>query len=149
MRLLVAVFVTFLALLASCSLASTGDPEPKDEGKPSGSTCPDGSTLTYENFARPFMQNYCVRCHSSTLTGDARNGAPEFHDFDSEEGILAVANHVDEKAAAGPDAINKVMPKNGPAPTEEERRMLGEWLACERAEAPDGGSSHHPEDAGH
>ncbi len=37
---------------------------------------------------------------------------------------------IDTIAAAGPDAVNTEMPPDTPAPTEEERRKLGEWLAC-------------------
>lgn len=109
-----------------------GECEPEVEfGPPSGATCPDGSTLTYESFAKPFMEKYCTSCHSSTLVGDARQGATDYHDFDSENGILAVADHVDWKAASGPDATNELMPVgSGPKPTVVERAQLGEWLAC-------------------
>lgn len=103
-------------------------------GPPTGAICPAGSTLTYENFAKPFMETYCTSCHASTLTGDARQGAPLYHDFDSKDGILAVADHVDYKAASGPDATNELMPiGSGPTPTLAERQQLGEWLACELA----------------
>jgi uncharacterized membrane protein len=96
-----------------------------------GSTCPDGSTLSYENFGRDFMERYCTRCHSSELSRAERMGAPLFHDFDTFEGIFQVEGHVDEQAAAGPDATNRFMPPDGEMPTDEERRQLGEWIACE------------------
>ncbi len=102
-------------------------------GPPTASACPPDSTLTYESFGKGFMESYCTRCHSSTLTGDARNGASLYHDFDSLDGVLAVADHVDAKAAAGPGATNELMPIGGPTPTVEERKQLGEWLACELA----------------
>jgi uncharacterized membrane protein len=102
-----------------------------ETGTPSGAAC--DSTLTYENFGMTFMASYCTHCHSSTLTGTARNGAPEDHDFDTLEGILLVAEHIDEYAAAGPDATNEDMPPTGAAPTQDEREMLGAWLACELA----------------
>ena len=76
------------------------------------------------------MDAYCTRCHSSELHGEDRNGAPLFHDFDTEMGILVVAGHIDEWAAAGPDATNRLMPPDGDTPTDDERRQLGEWLAC-------------------
>jgi len=103
------------------------------EGVPTQSVCPPGSTLTYDTFGRPFMESYCTRCHSSTLSGSARMGAPEFHDFDTRNGIIAVAEHVDEYAGAGPAAVNTIMPPSGARPAEAERRQLGEWLACELA----------------
>lgn len=101
------------------------------EGKPSGATCPTGSTLTYDNFGQTFMTTYCVSCHDSAKTGAARNGAPAFHDFDTLNGIKSVSNHVDEYAAAGPSSVNEIMPEgDGPFPTLAEREMLGEWIAC-------------------
>jgi uncharacterized membrane protein len=113
----------------SCSDEHDGDLH-EEEGVATGAVCPSGSTLTYDDFARPFMTSYCTRCHSSTLSGAARNGAPAGHDFDTEAGILAVADHVDGLAAAGPNAVNTAMPPDGAKPTEAERRQLGEWLAC-------------------
>jgi hypothetical protein len=44
--------------------------------------------------------------------------------------IRANSTTVDEQAAAGADAVNTAMPEGSPAPTEAERRQLGEWLAC-------------------
>ena len=99
-------------------------------GPPTASACPPGSTLTYNNFGKPFMETYCTRCHASDRTGDARNGAPAFHDFDSLIGIKQVADHVDQTAASGPAATNMSMPPDGARPTLAERQMLGEWIAC-------------------
>lgn len=100
-------------------------------GTASGAAC--DASLTYENFGMSFMASYCTSCHSSTLSGADRNGAPAGEDFDTIEGILAAAEHIDEHAAAGPDAANEDMPPSGPMPTDAEREMLGAWLACETA----------------
>jgi len=102
----------------------------EEEGTPSGAVCPEDSSLTWDNFARPFMDSYCTRCHSTTLTGASRQGAPNDHNFDSAEQVRQELDHTDEQAAAGPDSVNVLMPIGGPKPTEEERRKLGEWLAC-------------------
>src|SRR6185295_10619510 len=92
----------FWASIALCAVAC-GDPVEETEGGPTGSVCPDDSTLTYESFGRAFMTAYCTRCHSSTLEGSSRQGAPSDHDFDTLEGIEATpAEHIDEEAAAGP-----------------------------------------------
>ena len=98
-----------------------------------GTVCPDPDpmTLTYDNFGKSFMDKYCTWCHASDLPRSKRNGAPLYHDFDTFDGIIVVADHVDEYAAAGPDATNTLMPPDGTAPSEEERLQLGEWLACE------------------
>lgn len=100
-----------------------------EEGTPSGAEC--DSSITYENFGASFMTTYCTSCHSSTLSGAARNGAPDDHDFDSLDEIVSLAEHIDEYAAAGPEAFNEAMPPSGPMPTDAEREMLGAWLACE------------------
>jgi hypothetical protein len=99
-------------------------------GPPTGSTCPATSTLTYDTFGEPFMTSYCTRCHSSTLMGSERQGAPLLHDFNTRSGILAFISHIDETTASGPDATNTQMPADGATPTLAERQMLGEWLAC-------------------
>lgn len=97
----------------------------------SGATCPPGSTLTYTSFAKGFVDTYCVRCHSSQLAGEeARQKAPEGVDYDTHDGVRANADKIDERAAAGPDSINDSMPPDGALPTEEDRRRLGEWIAC-------------------
>lgn len=104
-------------------------------GKPTETVCPPGgTTLNYEGFAKPFMEEYCTRCHHSDLVGSARQGAPDLHDFNTYFGIRGVANHIDESAAAGPASTNRRMPHEGAAPTDEERFLLGEWIACDTPE---------------
>ncbi len=100
------------------------------EGTPSGAACPNDSTLTWDNFGKGFMDSYCTRCHSTNLTGAARQGAPNDHNFESVALIGEQIDHIDEATAAGPNAVNTAMPIGSPTPTEAERRMLGEWLAC-------------------
>jgi len=118
--------LVLMTLAAACG----GDDAPV-AGVATESVCPTVSPPTYDSFGKQFMTAYCVKCHSSEKVGAARNGAPEFHDFDTLEGILLVAEHVDEYAAAGPAGVNTLMPKINPKPSEAERRKLGEWLACE------------------
>lgn len=92
--------------------------------------CPPASTLTYENFGKAFVESYCTRCHSTAKTGDARMGAPAFHDFDSLLGIQQVTVHIDRTTGSGPAGTNEVMPPSDPKPTLEERQKLAEWIAC-------------------
>src|SRR4051812_12351624 len=76
-------------------------------GQPTGATCPQDSELTYETFARDFMESYCTRCHASSLHSVDRQGAPSDHNFDTLAGLRATdSDHIDEQAAAGPDANN-------------------------------------------
>lgn len=115
------------ACVISCLGACTSKPT---LGPPTQSVCPSDSTLTYQSFGKPFMDHYCVDCHDSNKTGAARQGAPDFHDFNTVLGIRGVANHIDESSAAGPAAFNDSMPEDDPKPSDEERKKLGEWLAC-------------------
>ena len=102
----------------------------KPIGPPSGADCPDGSSLTYANFGKDFVSKYCLRCHSRSVKGDARMGAPSDHNFDTLSEIELLAMHMDQKAGAGPDSTNEMMPPSNPKPTLDERKKLGEWLAC-------------------
>jgi hypothetical protein len=104
-------------------------------GPPTETQCPPGgTTLDYASFAQPFMEAYCTRCHSSELVGAQRQGAPSFHDFDTYFGIVGVADHIDETTAGGPAAMNRGMPQDGDLPSDAERLMLGEWIACDLPE---------------
>ncbi|MDB4932139.1 MAG: hypothetical protein JWM10_4623 [Myxococcaceae bacterium] len=89
-------------------------------GNASGATCPTTSTLTYDNFGRQFFASYCDRCHAAGTMPSYRTVAE----------IRAGTSLIDSEAAAGPSAVNTLMPESGAAPTEAERRQLGEWLAC-------------------
>ena len=128
------------ALLALTGVASCGGDDAHPEGKGSGAVCPPGSTLTYENFGRTFMQTYCTRCHASALMGDARKGAPADHNFDTLSQIRFFADHIDGRAAAGPSSVTTSMPPDDTKPSEENRRKLGEWLACETGSDEDSGT---------
>lgn len=90
-------------------------------GDATGSTCPPDSTLSYASFGQAFMQSNCLSCH--------RAGGPESPTLSSLEQIRANRDGIDRAAASGPNATNTFMPEGGSVATEE-RRKLGEWLAC-------------------
>jgi cytochrome c1 len=118
--------------VGSCSDEEHADEEHADEelGTPTQAVCPTTQTLTYTNFGQAFMASYCLRCHSESVMGDARNGAPTDHNFDQLDVIRSLAGHIDEYAGSGPAATNTVMPINEPRPSIGERQQLSEWLAC-------------------
>jgi uncharacterized membrane protein len=78
------------------------------------------------------MATYCIDCHSAQ-TSD-RHSAPSDINFDSMDDIRAHLDDIDVEAAAGPQATNTTMPeldaKVAKAPTQAEREMLGQFLAC-------------------
>lgn len=126
--------MTSRALLACIVLvaAAACDDAPRAEshGAPTGSTCPPDNTLTYQSFGQDFMTAYCTRCHASTLSGPDRLDAPVGYDFDTLGGVRQHLAHIDVHAAAGPLTVNDGMPETDPRPSVEERRMLGQWIAC-------------------
>ena len=123
-----------LAPLFALSVLSCGSPAPLAPpagGGPSGATCPADSTLTYKNFAADFFATYCTRCHDSSLSGTARNGAPPDRNYDTLSGLVETGpTLIDHAAAASPTHTNTFMPPSDPRPTQAEREQLGEWLAC-------------------
>jgi hypothetical protein len=122
--------VCFSSALALCLFAfgCSDDPTPT----PTEASCPTANPPTWDAFAKPFFDQYCVRCHSSTLVGPAaRHDAPEFHDFDTQAGADRVLLHIDEQAGSGPAATNMLMPPDGARPTMAERATLAQWVACE------------------
>ncbi len=102
---------------------------------PTGSTCPPTDPPTYASFGQQFFADYCLDCHSAGSMD--RHGAPGDQNFDTEDEILKHASEIDSEAAAGPDATNTSMPEKSAnvmtLPSDEERRLLGQYLACLQA----------------
>jgi len=119
--LLSALFVTMVTAVPGCE---------EGEGQASGAVCKEGSTLSWDSFGQKFMTDYCTRCHTSSLAGAARKGAPSDHNFETAALVRQEIEHIDWESAAGPDSVNTEMPIGAPTPTEAERLLLGEWLAC-------------------
>lgn len=127
-------------LIAGCT--NTAVPTPTQAVCPD----PDPQTLTWDSFGQPFMTDFCTSCHSSALPHDQRNGAPLYHDYDTLMSVLEIPDHIDSYAGSGPAADNTLMPpgrcpttpggpldRDCPKPSEQQRKDLAVWLACERA----------------
>jgi uncharacterized membrane protein len=120
---------------AGCSTVTVTDaaiaPDSAGPIGTSGAVCPPGSTLRYETFGAAFFSAHCTRCHASTNVGAvARRGAPVGLDWDELSVVRAHADAIDRMAAGGPLMINRTMPPTEPRPSDADRLMLGEWLAC-------------------
>ncbi|QSQ22160.1 hypothetical protein JY651_44710 [Pyxidicoccus parkwayensis] len=104
----------------------------EEHPKASGAACPEEGGPTAESFGRAFLETHCLPCHSASVTGAARAGAPVGVDFDTPGAVRLWARLIDAHTAAGPDAVNSEMPplSSLPAPSLDERLMLGQWLAC-------------------
>lgn len=136
------VVVAAAAALAACGSArdfATSPSQQQCTTLATGATCPQSSTLTYASFGQSFFGTYCTRCHSSTVTGDARHGATIGVNFDTLEGIRDHACTIDSFAGSGPNgtftfmpfditALNPVPPEE--FPTVQERAQLSQWIAC-------------------
>lgn len=85
--------------------------------------CADGTALTWADVEAVFAAG-CTSCHSTALTGEDRNGAAEFFDYDTPQAAINNAFLSWSMIYSGQ------MPKNtGPLP-DDERWLLWEWLSC-------------------
>jgi uncharacterized membrane protein len=97
-------------------------------GPSTGAACDD--SLTYAKDIKPIVDAHCTRCHATSVKDAARMGAPEDHNFDTESGILEAAAHIDEVAGKGPLQTNTFMPPSAPRPSDEQRELLSQYVAC-------------------
>ena len=88
-------------------------------GTDTGVSCPPGSTLTYANFGKAFMQQNCTSCH----------GGREEPSLTTVESIRSFASDIDEQAGASTTITNTRMPERGSVSVDD-RRKLSQWLAC-------------------
>src|SRR5688500_12809879 len=100
------------------------------------------TTDTWHNWAKDeWFAHFCIRCHSSTLSGDARNGAPVGLNWDQESSVygtstigappMEVPNLDRIRAAAAIYNYMPFLPGTGPedpVPTCAERRRLAIWI---------------------
>ena len=98
----------FIALVSACAS------DPSSGIAASEVTCPPDSTLTYASFGQVFISDNCLSCHTSkerpTLTTQA-----------------AVETNASAIITAAVTSVR--MPASGSLSIDE-RRLLGEWLAC-------------------
>jgi len=98
------------------------------------SVCPPTAPPTYDSFGRTFMEAYCTACHDEAKTGVMRQSAPPTIDFDTLANLRMWTSQIDKQAAIGPASANRRMPPVGqPQPSDDERRQLGAFIACEVA----------------
>lgn len=117
-----------LLVLAACGNDTRPDdfevPPDAPIALPDADRCAD-STLDYATFGAPFMRNWCTGCHGSGLPTDMRQDAPVDINFDHVEDVRAMAIRVQLQATG---AQPEMPPAGGPS--DEERVLLAEWLAC-------------------
>jgi mono/diheme cytochrome c family protein len=103
------------------TLGSCGDEKDTTSGE-----CPD--ELSYSKTAEPFVDKYCITCHSESLSGFARNGAPDDVNFGDEADLFTHGTHVSEYVSG------KLMPPPGALqPSDAERADFVAWTKCSGA----------------
>lgn len=71
-----------------------------DEEEVDTSTCT-AEEVSYEAHIKPLISNKCLGCHSSSNTGDDRNGAPSGANFNSYADLENIALDMATRAIAG------------------------------------------------
>ena len=119
-----ALALALLAGSAACSDEAAGGGEPPPD--PNSQKCQD-SALSYQNFAAPFMITWCRGCHGAGQPVAMRQDAPAGVDFDTAEPVRATSARILVRATG---ELPTMPPVGGPS--DEERALLAEWLACGR-----------------
>lgn len=99
-----------LALLASLAAACGDNATGIDTA---ALECPPNSGLTYDGYGQLVIEEHCMQCHANQSPGLGS--------------VVAIRAHRDEILQAA--VATTAMPADGDL-TLEERRTLGEWLAC-------------------
>lgn len=93
---------------------------------------PGGTTLTYDNFGKAFIDRYCQSCHAQAggggghLTSSASYGVPAGYSFGTADEVRAHKERIFARSAAS----NTSMPPGADDPPRAERDKLADWLAC-------------------
>ena len=94
-----------------------------------GRACPPDTVVSYENFGSPFLSTWCTSCHASGLVVGERSLAPIGVNFDSYESVRLNAVRIYYRGADVQVTPTWMPPAGGP--TDEDRFLLGDWLACD------------------
>ena len=111
-------------LFAACTASGPADDAGDDGGDDGGEDPCATSYLTYDNFGAPFVTSWCRSCHSSQLPPSERQTAPTEVNFDDLDDVRQWSPRIAFRAGT-----QKTMPPAG-GPSDAERSLLVEWLAC-------------------
>ena len=116
-------WLSLLVVVAACG-NDVGVPPGEELPTPDPDECKT-SYLDYGNFGAPFVSNWCRGCHSASVPAGMRQRAPLAVNFDTEAQVLEYR----ERIAARALGTKPTMPPAG-GPSDEERALLAEWIAC-------------------
>ena len=116
-----------LALGACGPIPDWRTPDSTPEGGDSPPDPDECEDLTWKSVGAPFVQTWCVGCHSVAVKGDDRNDAPNSVNFDTRDLVAAQAELIDFVfEGKGPT----MPPKGEPAPSAKEVETFLLWLDC-------------------
>lgn len=90
------------------------------------SSCLNGSVLSYENFGRGVISDYCLACHSRNLDSELRYGAPTELNFDEAMDVRTWRVRILDVF----DGKIKHKIELGRSPDSIDKKMALEWLEC-------------------
>jgi len=93
-------------------------------------TCTSGQTATYQQEIKPILDTLCTGCHSSQLSGAARNGAPVTVDLDTFQAASKTAEQSNVRLQ------NETMPPSGTVASAAQKETFSCWLVSGRQEGP-------------
>lgn len=111
----------FLLALSACGGDDGDDDGMMNPTDPFGA-CPSDST-SQEMMGAMLIAAECNNCHSSSLTGSARNGAPSSRNFDTASDVMANAARIHARVQAG------TMPP-GTGLNSDQQEAVRVYLAC-------------------
>lgn len=114
--------------LAALVALTPGCGEKIDAVQPTACSAP-GST-TYTGQIKAILDTLCTDCHSSALSGSARNGAPPAVNFDTYEAAVKLADQANTRLQ------NESMPPGGTKASPAQKEQFACWVASGGGEGP-------------
>ena len=118
----------FSTVMASVVLSGALAAGCGDDGGGEGALVPkpDCTELTYEADGKPFVDKYCITCHTSTMVYG--QGEADDYDFDTVADIRLHGRHIIKHAIDG--AAPAMPPEGLPQPDDTELAKMDEWFGC-------------------
>ncbi len=130
--ILSALTALIIVSVFSCDDTEVEDVDDSDDSDDDDDTASPGGSgdevicgVTFNEHIKPFLDNYCLRCHSSEVYDSQRNGAPEGSNFDTQQDFLDGAEDIRQRLLD-----TGGMPPTPPDPSHIERDDVISWIDC-------------------
>ena len=91
-------FIAAVVLAAATACGSKLDPV---QTPTTGADCPEVTDVTYGATIEPLIVTHCTSCHTESLVGSARKGAPSAVNLDSHASVASWKDRVATRVTAG------------------------------------------------